>query len=168
MAPLSEAVKSDIVVLANISRPFASRDLARIREYVESGGSLLVLHGNGSDDSAANQVLSMFGLAVEDPRDGFILDLRGGTIQRFVPVYSVAGGIPLLYDSFGRPAAASTDVGTRSGKVIVFGASSLFSDAFMGTTSTIPDETIRSIYDLEFYLIQPGREVKTDHEQASR
>ncbi len=167
MAPLSEAVKCDTIVLANISRPFTSRDLARIKEYVESGGSLLVLHGNGSDDSAANQVLSMFGLAVEDPRDGFILDLRGGTIQRFVPVYSVAGGIPLLYDSFGRPAAASAGVGTRSGKVIVFGASSLFSDAFMGTTSTIPDETIRSIYDLEFYLIQSGREVKTDHEQAN-
>ncbi len=167
MAPLSDAMKCDTIVLANISRPFASRDLARIKEYVESGGGLLVLHGNGSDDGAANQVLGMFGLAVEDPRDGFIADLRGGTIQRFVPVYSVVGGIPLLYDSFGRPAAASADVGGRSGKVIVFGASSLFSDAFMGTTSTIPDETIRSIYDLEFYLIQPRREVKTDHEQAS-
>jgi hypothetical protein len=94
--------------------------------------------------------------------------LRGGAIQRFVPIYSVVGGIPLLHDSFERPAAASADVGGRSGKVIVFGASSLFSDAFMGTTSTIPDETIRSIYDLEFYLIQLGREVKTDHEQATR
>jgi len=168
MALLPEAVKCDIVVLANISRPFAPRDLARIKEYVESGGSLLVLHGNGSDDGAANQVLSMFGLAVEDPRNGFIMDLRGGAIQRFVPIYSVVGGIPLLHDSFERPAAASADVGGRSGKVIVFGASSLFSDAFMGTTSTIPDETIRSIYDLEFYLIQLGREVKTDHEQATR
>jgi len=84
-----------------------------------------------------------------------------------VPVYSVAGGTPLLHDSFGRAAAASASVGERSGEVIVFGASSLFSDAFMGTTSTIPDETIRSIYDLEFYLIQLRREVKTDHEQTS-
>jgi len=167
MASLPEAVKCDMVVLANITSPFGSRDLACIREYVESGGSLLVLHGNGSDDSAANRVLNMFGLAVEDPRNGFIMDLRGGTIQRFVPVYSVAGGTPLLHDSFGRAAAASASVGERSGEVIVFGASSLFSDAFMGTTSTIPDETIRSIYDLEFYLIQLRREVKTDHEQTS-
>ncbi|MBP7892553.1 MAG: hypothetical protein KA063_03335 [Firmicutes bacterium] len=167
MAPLTEAVKCDIVVLANISQSFTSRDLARIKEYVESGGDLLVLHGNGSDDSAANQVLSMFGLAMEDPRDGFIMDLRGGTIQRSVPIYSVAGGTPLLYDSFGRAAAASTGVGERPGRVIVFGASSLLSDAFMGTTSTIPDETIRSIYDLCFYLIRFGKEAKTDHEQTS-
>jgi len=160
-------VKCDIVVLANISQSFTSRDLARIKEYVESGGDLLVLHGNGSDDSAANQVLSMFGLAMEDPRDGFIMDLRGGTIQRSVPIYSVAGGTPLLYDSFGRAAAASTGVGERPGRVIVFGASSLLSDAFMGTTSTIPDETIRSIYDLCFYLIRFGKEAKTDHEQTS-
>ncbi len=160
MAPLTEAVQCDIIVLPNIARRFAAADLQLIKGYVESGGRLLVLHGNGSDDAAANEVLGMFGLAVEDQRDGAVMDLKGGAIQRLVPVYGVTGGTPLLYDSFGRPVAAFADVGAGSGRVTVFAASSLFSDAFMGTTSTIPDDTMRSIYDLEFYLITIGREVR--------
>jgi hypothetical protein len=158
VAPLAEAVECDIVVLPNIATRFEPRELDLIRGYVESGGRLLVLHGNGSDDTAANEVLGMFGLSVEDRRDAYLMNLKGGLIPRPVASYSVTGGTPLVYDNLGRPAAAVADVGTAGGRVMVFAASSLFSDAVMGTTSTIPDEVIRSIYDLEFHLINIGME----------
>lgn len=145
-------------MLPNIATRFEPRELDLIRGYVESGGRLLVLHGNGSDDTAANEVLGMFGLSVEDRRDVYLMNLKGGLIPRPVASYSVTGGTPLVYDNLGRPAAAVADVGTAGGRVMVFAASSLFSDAVMGTTSTIPDEVIRSIYDLEFHLINIGME----------
>ncbi len=158
VASLREALECDVVVLMNIAKRFSNREYHMIRQYVESGGYLLVMHGNGSSDRLANEFLRNFGLSVKEPKIASVISLDGEPIQRHVLTYQVAGGNLQVGDSLERTVAAEKQIGR--GKVFVFAASRLFSDELMGTTSTIPDSTLKSIYDLEFRLIEKGKEGK--------
>lgn len=156
VASLSEALQCDVVIISNITKRFSRREYIMIRQYVESGGYLLVMHGNGSRDRLANEFLREFGLSVRDPKIGLVISLDGEPIQRPILTYQVIGGRTQVSDSLERTVGAEKEIG--KGKVLVFAASRLFSDQVMGTTSTIPDKTIKSIYDLEFWLIGKGKE----------
>ncbi|NLJ61504.1 MAG: hypothetical protein GX338_11220 [Firmicutes bacterium] len=156
VASLRKALECDVVVLVSIAKRFSNREYHMIRQYLESGGYLLVMHGNTSSDRLANEFLRNFGLSVKEPRIASIIGLDGEPIQRHILTYQVAGGNPEVADSLERTVAAEKQIGR--GKILVFAASKLFSDEIMGTTSTIPDSTLKSIYGLEFRLIEEGKE----------
>jgi hypothetical protein len=158
VASLRRALECDVVVLMNITKRFSDREYHMMRQYLESGGYLLIMHGNGSSDRLANEFLRNFGLSVKEPKIDSVIGLDGEPIQRQILTYQVAGGKLQVRDTLERTVAAEKEIG--EGKVLVFAAAQLFSDELMGTTSTIPDSTIKSIYDLEFWLIEKGKEGK--------
>jgi hypothetical protein len=130
---------SQIVVLLNPRDHFSPAERERLVDYVRRGGGLLVMDTPGAHHSSANEVLAPFDLAfygaaldsvdVYDPATGATVGNlpRGGRVR---------GGESVLRFSDHSTALAVVRLG--HGRVVALQAADCFSDAVLGTTSTVP------------------------------
>jgi len=148
--------RSEPIVLIRSKRPFLEQTRLAARQYLEQGGSLLVLDSPGNSDSTSNELLSEFGVSFSDrfargqsilePTSGVrICGLRGGRI--------VEGGTPLLTTENKEVLASFVNIG--KGRLIAAGLADRFADTQMGGSSRIvPDREMRAVYELEFSLMR--------------
>jgi hypothetical protein len=121
--------------------------------YVKQGGKVLVLD-SARDGSTTNDLLKPFQLAIDE---GVELDgpLRNDQAWPEVPVQHaamVSGGQPFAWID-DQPVGTTKAFG--KGSVTLLGIADRFCDAQMGYTGdVIPDESLRSVYELEFQLLR--------------
>lgn len=145
-------------------------DQRRLREWVEAGGTLVVIDGFGNQTPSVNDWLPAYGLRF-DYSFRFVGDIQDTEGHRWAtaPGIHVRGGEPVLFlrpppmrpDAVdgkasdtprpGTPTAAVARVGY--GRVIAVGLADSFQDSIMGTTKTVPNEQQRDLYELEFALL---------------
>ena len=152
----TDFAKGRVAVIINPAKDVPDDYAAAVEKYVRDGGRLLVLDSPTNYKSTANTVLAPFGLEVRheaQPTSGLLDDTSRGLPNIPVPSASeVRGGVPISIIA-GRHVAACAAYGR--GTVTVVGFSSRFSDAAMGVTGdTIPDASMRQVYEYEFALLK--------------
>jgi len=143
---------SEATVIVNPRGEFSEDALADLRAYVEAGGGLLVMDRPYMEESTANDVLALFGLAFEGAEIESVTawhPARGDSVP-FIRAQRVTGGKPVLTLPDGSAVAAVAEVG--EGRVVALSGADNFSDAVMGTTSEIPNERQLALYRLEFQV----------------
>jgi hypothetical protein len=149
-----DALIGDVLVFMHphhkVSRSFRNK----LADYVASGGKVLILDGPENADSTANSLLYPFRLSV-DHSSKYSGELKGDAGLPLVIVdeaCSIKGGQPILW--LGQaPAAARFHYGR--GTVTVIGFANRFDDLHMGVTGdVIPDNLLRSVYDLQFAILK--------------
>jgi len=144
----------DRVVFAYPTRTVTRGFRDSIVSYVASRGKVLVLDSAENTGSTANSLLYPFGLSLDSSRvlAGSIQALEDRPPIRIESAYPVSGGQPMVSMN-GSPIAATIHHGRGSVAVIGFG--SLFVDARTGVTGdVVPDESLRTVFDLEFALLR--------------
>jgi len=149
-----EALAGNLVVLAHphLAAPPGFRE-ALVR-YVEAGGKVLVLDSADNPASTANTLLEPFGLVVNmaTSERGPLVAPAGWPSTTVEGVREVTGGTALVRLGE-KPVAAVARRG--KGTVTVVGFASRFNDVNMGVvTDLVPDETMRSVYELEYALLR--------------
>jgi len=149
-----DVTAGDLVVFAYPTRMVTQEFRDSIADYVASGGRVLVLDSPENAASTANSLLYPFGVALDSSRKlaGFVQAMEERPPIRIESAYAIAGGQPVISLN-GSPIAATVRHG--QGSVTVVGFASLFADSHMGVTGDIvPDETLRTVFDLEFALLR--------------
>jgi len=162
--PSLESALSDaqVLVLVNPDKDLSTRELLRVKQYLQGGGRILVLDGAHNPNSTANRLLGGFGLGIEDVPfpQSFVFDLTGRRVATVERPRSITGGEPLLKLAFGKPFVAAAKVG--DGVIAAMGSSDSFTDRVMGVTSTVPNDYQRGIYEIEFWLFRNLMEGPSD------
>jgi hypothetical protein len=143
---------SRATIIINPRGNFEAEALSDLEAYVNNGGGLLVLDRPYVSDSTANQVLAPFGLefaggAVDSVT---VWDVAARDSIPFVRAGRVEGGEPILVLPDGSAVAAVARFG--NGHVVAVAGADNFSDATLGTTSTVPDPRQLALYRLEFRI----------------
>lgn len=149
-----DVTAGDLVVFAYPTRTVTQEFRDRIVDYVASGGRALVLDSPENVHSTANSLLYPFGLGFDSSRKlaGSAQAIEGKPPVRIESAYPVSGGRPVI-SLDGSPIAATAQHGR--GSVTAVGFASLFVDSRMGVTGdVVPDETLRTVFDLEFSLLR--------------
>ncbi len=149
-----DVTTGDLVVFAYPTRTVTLYFRDAIVKYVESGGKVLVLDSPENAGSTANSLLYPFGLSVDASRalDGSLEAVGNRPAIRIESAHQVTGGQPVVSLN-GVPIGATVRYG--KGSVTAVGFGSLFADSRMGVTGdVVPDEQLRSVYDLEFRLLR--------------
>jgi hypothetical protein len=158
-APTLEAAleRANIMVLVDPIRPFEATEVEAVKEFVSSGGRLLVLAEplrEGVAEEATTEILSAVGLGIEArrPTTGPIYNTSDELLGQLQVGGSITGGEPLLSIGGHVPIVARARHG--DGFVVAAAFARLFSDREMGTTSVIPDEHQRFLFEIEFWLLR--------------
>jgi hypothetical protein len=149
-----DVTAGDLVVFAYPTRTVTQEFRDRIVDYVASGGRVLVLDSPENAHSTANSLLYPFGLGLDSSRKlaGSAQAIAEKPPIRIDSAYPVSGGRPVV-SLDGSPVAATAQHGR--GSVTAVGFASLFVDSRMGVTGdVVPDETLRTVFDLEFSLFR--------------
>ncbi|HEC81342.1 MAG TPA: hypothetical protein ENI42_02800, partial [Thermoplasmatales archaeon] len=152
---LKDAVaKGDVVVIINPVKTFSLEDKRLISRYLENGGNLILMDSVLNQDSTANQLLGfLYGDAlklqvVTSPHTLRIGNSTGGQNISILDPYLAIIGSGLTYsvlDDVNRTFVVVKEYG--EGRVIVVVDSYSFSNAVMGGSFTVPDETQRAVYE---------------------
>lgn len=138
-----------------------------LREYVESGGTLVVLDSPDNKQSSANRLLEPFGLKF-DMTKSLKGELKAKSPLPALAVsaaWVVEGGAPLATLA-GRAVAAVARKG--SGAVLAVGFGSRFSDAEMGASPDIvPNPDQRKAFEFQFALLRQIVESRLPGEPAT-
>lgn len=154
-ASLEEAVADgDIVVIINPSKPFTDGEKGLIMDYIEGGGRLLLLDSVVNKHSAANELLGMFGMRLDFIPVGRVVAHYASNkeITTTVEAGGVLGGRSLLSTDKGQSILSISHKG--QGVVAVMADSHLFSNAQLGSVSSIPNQYQMQISELEFWILQ--------------
>lgn len=147
--------KGDICVIINPVKSFAKTDISAIKNYIDKGGSILIMDSIINQESTINELLSHFGMKViieskfngtKNINNRFI----GGIIM---PALKISGGNSVLKDEEDRIMLSVYET-ENGGKVVVFVDSYTFSNEMMGSTFTVPDEFQQRVYDTEYYIFE--------------
>ena len=150
--------KGDVIVLINPRKPFSPQQIDEIARYVEYGGKILLLEDAFVDypgpESPANQLLESFGMRInymvrKNSRVNTVENQPIGAISHSL---AVEGGQPLLL--FDDGAALFSVARSGQGMLAVMASSSSFNNLALGTTSTVPNEYRRFLYQLEFWMLE--------------
>lgn len=163
---------NDAIVIVNPTKEFREKEIVRFLQYIEGGGNALIIDDpRNRNSSTAYQLLSPLGLGIEyyEIEKGKIVDRDGKEIWNGEHLGKVSGGGHLLFvipeeekskDKL-RPNRKEenripvlTFLKKGRGIVVLFGCSYIFSDEVMGTTSRVPDRSLRNLYNLEFWLFR--------------
>lgn len=147
----SSALKNgSMVIFINPTKSFKKQECRAFSEYIKNGGKALIIDNANNIKSTSNALLAGIGpkLNLKLLPEDTIHDTAMRDIALAINAGSIEGGKPILTLASGKSIMVSSKHGL--GEVIVMSASWLFSDAFMGTTSTIPSDKQRKIYKLEF------------------
>jgi len=150
-----DAFSGDLLVFLNPRREVDADFRRQLADYVGAGGRVLILDSPANTASTANALLHPFGMQiVASPLPAGPLQTPAGW-PAGVPAQNagqVEGGTPLIRIA-GRPVAATAEFGDGTVTAIGFGAQ--FADPGMGVTGeTIPDATMRNLYELQFQLLR--------------
>ncbi len=149
-----DVTAGELIVFAYPTRTVTPDFRDAIVRYVESGGKVLVLDSPENAGSTANSLLYPFGLSL-DASVALKGSVEVGDSRPAIQIESahqVMGGRPDVLLN-GSPIGATVRYG--KGSVTAVGYGSLFSDSRMGVTGdVVPDEQLRSVYDLEFKLFR--------------
>jgi hypothetical protein len=121
--------------------------------YVKDGGKLLVFDSPENKSSAANDLLSPFGIKIDrnNPSNG-TLTLKGSWPNIPATACSVSGGEAIAQIN-GKPVATVTHVG--KGTVMVVGFGNLFNDRNMGYTWMFdPDTQAKQRFNAFYALVR--------------
>lgn len=150
-----DAFSGDLLVFLNPRREVDADFRRQLADYVGAGGKVLIVDSPANTASTANALLHPFGMQiVASPLPAGPLQTPAGW-PAGVPAQNagqVEGGTPLIRIA-GRPVAATAEFGDGTVTAIGFGAQ--FADPGMGVTGeTIPDATMRNLYELQFQLLR--------------
>jgi hypothetical protein len=155
---LEEAVDgAQVMVVIDPLRRFEPGEIAAIEAYVVDGGRLLVLVEPGREGEAAaatGQLLAPFGLGLagRTATIGAVHNTAGEPQGQLQVQGIVTGGEPLLTLGGQAPLVAAVPHG--DGLVVVTAFARQFSDQQMGTTSVVPNEYQRFLFEIEFWLLR--------------
>ena len=144
------AMDGDVVVFINPKKHFDAQERSEFFQYIENGGKALFIDNSKNIGSTSNDLLSMAGLTINPKSLGneSIHDTAMNEIATTIDAASLEGGEPLLRTTSGKSVMGFCRKG--QGEIMVMTDSQLFSDVCMGTTSTVPNDNQRKIYNLEF------------------
>ncbi len=161
----------DVLVLINPIKSFTPEEVEAFINYVERGGKVLLLDDPRNHTSSTSyQLLNPFDLRIsfyEIPK-GTLVNAAGEVIWQGEHFGEVQGGEPLLFvqplekrsQAKSRRESAPPKrpvlalAGRGRGLLAVLGCSYMFTGQVMGSTSTVPDERLRKIYELEYWIFR--------------
>jgi hypothetical protein len=149
-----KAFSGDLLVFMHPSKPVLPEFRAALADYVESGGTVLILDSPANSASTANVLLHPFALSVEHSAQisGTLEAPDGWPAVTVDAGCAVTGGTPLI--RIGQTPVAAT-INHGQGTVTVIGFGSRFTDARMGGTGdVVPDERLRAVFELQFTLLR--------------
>ena len=163
----------DVVVVINPTKQFNDEDCELIINYIDQGGNILLMDSILNKESTANQLLKHFNLSIDyetinepifkynNPISDFynenkitnnlsIINCTIGNISK--PFLKINGGME-TYINFKNETSISV-IEEGKGKILVVVDSYTFSDYIMGGTIIEPNESLRQIYDIEYYIFE--------------
>lgn len=144
--------KGDAVIIINPNKSFSDGEIEKIRKYVEEGGRLLVLDSIRNKDSTANQILNTFNMELSTETSNLSLRCDNSSIGNItIPYLSIIGG-DVNFSFNNNTYISIKEFG--EGKIVAIVDSYTFSDEVMGDVFTEPDEKLRAIYDVEYYIFE--------------
>jgi hypothetical protein len=154
--------KGDLIVFINPNKSFTETELSLLTDYLEEGGNILVMDSIVNSHSTANELIGAFGMWLTTSTDDSSIFRNASDNKSEIgiiatPYLTIAGGTPLLHNEDNDTYASMTYVeNTKTGKfgtLVVVVDSYMFSDAIMGGTFTEPTQRQRSVYSVEYYLL---------------
>ncbi|MEW6619952.1 MAG: hypothetical protein AB1422_11565 [bacterium] len=147
--------KPEVVVIIKPKKKFTSKDISWIKDYLHSGGKILLLDSLSNGSSTANSLLSAFGVKIN--QSIYSSHLYAQPFNKYYPseVNSaiIEGGNPIFFTPENQTIGVSVKVGT--GTLLVLSFADRFTDAKMGISdSIIPDEELLKVYQLEFGIFK--------------
>jgi hypothetical protein len=149
--------EAQVLVVIDPFRPYEPAEIAAVERFVSGGGRLLILAEpteNSQWPSSAAELLAPFGLGMDArrPTSGEIHNMDGESLGRLYVGGVVSGGEPLL--TLGGQAPVAAVAGYGDGLVVAVAFGQPFSDREMGSTSVVPDDHQRFLYEMEFWLLR--------------
>lgn len=161
---LEEAInEGDSIVIINPVKSFEDADVDAVKEYVQKGGTVLVMDSILNSDSTANELLQDFGVWLSyettayplyNSSNGSLLadSNNTGIGNTTTPYLSIVGGTDTYMSQDNKTFITVVEEG--KGKLVVVVDSYTFTDTILGGTFTEPDNVLRKIYDLEYYIFE--------------
>jgi len=181
---------NDALVIVNPSMTFTEKEKNQFVNYIEKGGKVLLIDDPRRNEiSTAYQLLSPFNMSIEyyEIKTGIIANKNGEEIWNGEHLGVVKGGEPLCFIKLREEKKEATETMKKSsrktlneeeekpklpilsvtnkgkGMLAVFGCSHMFFNGIMGVSSTIPNKSLRKIYNFEYWLfrdlLKVGKEV---------
>jgi hypothetical protein len=145
---------TDLIVIIEPSRTFTKGDIEWLARYLAGGGHVLVLDDPRNIASTAESLLTRFGLSITYHPVYKATVRRVDNSEAICHVASdrtIVGGDPWIVTDSGDTVASAVTVG--HGRLVAIVQSSIFTDAYMGTVKSLPDEDQLRISSLEFWLL---------------
>lgn len=156
---LNDAInKGNAVVIINPVNSFEDGEINAVTEYVKSGGRVLLADSALNADSTANELLKNFNITLSYETSDYNLHRLNDTISNStignisMPYLAINGGEDVFVTRNNRTSMAIVEMG--KGKIVVVVDSYTFSDSVMGGTFTEPDESLRQVYNTEYYIFE--------------
>ena len=156
---VQNAIEGDAIVIINPNKSFKDDEINVITQYVDNGGTILLMDGILNVNSTANELLQNFGMWLTAKYQIQIANITTGnqTNQTTIgnttkPYLTIIGGNTIFVNEENQTTIAFAEKG--KGKVVVMVDSYTFSDSIMGGTFTVPNSFQRSVYDTEFYIFE--------------
>lgn len=151
--------KADSVVIINPNKSFTKAETNRITQYVEQGGTLLLLDSILNINSTSNDLLQNFGIWLTKEHRVQSANITGNNSMNITqignttqPYLSIIGGTPIIKGENNQTTIVTSEKG--DGKVVVMVDSYTFSDKVMGGAFTKPNSFQRSVYNTEFHILE--------------
>lgn len=165
--------KGDVVVIINPIKSFEKKEIEDIKDYIESGGKLLLMDSVINFRSTSNELLKSFNITIEREYlsqklynldkvslnsisnettlyNDNMTNLTVGNISN--PHFSITGGQKVYVTENNQTSIAVIEMG--KGKIVVLVDSYTFNDNVMGGAFKEPDESLMQIYNLEYYIFE--------------
>jgi len=150
--------EGDVVVIINPVKSFEREEIDAIADYIENGGGVLLMDSVLNTDSTANELLQNFNILLSYETSDHMLYNRNTTVSNLsigsisAPYLTISGREDVFVTENNETSIAVVEIG--KGKIVVLVDSYTFSDNVMGGIFTEPDESLRQIYNTEFYIFE--------------
>jgi len=150
--------KGDAVVIINPVKSFEDEEIDALTEYITGGGVVLLMDSALNPDSTANELLNNFNITLSYEESDHSLHRLNDTISNStvgnisMPYLTITGGEDVFVTENNKTSIAVDEMG--EGKIVVVVDSYTFSNNVMGGTFTEPDESLRQIYNTEYYIFE--------------
>lgn len=156
---LDDAINNgDAVVIINPVKSFESKEINAVTEFIKGGGRVLLMDSALNADSTANELLKNFNITLTYEASDHSLHRLNNTLGNLTignisaPYLTINGGEDVFVTENNRTSIAVLEMG--KGKIIVVIDSYTFSNNVMGGTFIEPDESLRQIYNTEYYIFE--------------
>ena len=150
--------EGDVVVIINPVKSFEKEETDAITAYIKNGGRVLLMDSILNTDSTANELLQNFNISLSYKTSDHMLHRYNDTESNLsignisIPYLTINGGKDVFVTEKNETSIAVVEIG--KGKIAVVVDSYTFSNKVMGGAFTEPDESLRQIYNTEFYIFE--------------